>query len=77
MLNQDTVLVIQNNLINTNAVIIMFALIIVVLVIQYVICVDLNRKIIAELVRYKNELIRERQLWKRQKRKEVESERSM
>lgn len=77
MLNQDTVLVIQNNVINTNAVIIMFALIIVVLVIQYVICVDLNRKIIAELVRYKNELIRERQLWKRQKRKEVESERSM
>ena len=77
MLNQDTVLVIQNNVINTNAVIIMFALITVVLVIQYVVCVDLNRKIIAELVRYKNELIRERQLWERQKRKEVESERSM
>lgn len=76
MLNQDAVLVIQDNIINTNAIIIMFVLITVIITIQYVICVDLNRKQIVALLRYKNELMIERQLWKRQ-RKEVESEQNM
>ena len=76
MLNQDAVLVIQDNIINTNAIIIMFVLITVIITIQYVICVDLNRKQIVALLRYKNELMIERQLWERQ-RKEVESEQNM
>lgn len=61
-LNQTEALLIYDNIINTNAVVLMLGLIMVIMIIQCVVCIELNHRRVAELTRYKIELQRKKRV---------------
>lgn len=71
MLNQQDMIVIQDNVINRNGVMIMLALILITVIIQYFVCTYLNRQRVSVLKQYKVEVAQEKREFEKQKRKET------